>query len=144
MASILSRFRNLISKNFQQTSQEFNRAIYNYLGNTIIWNPENDNTYIEKGYQYNTTVYSIVNLIAKTAATIPLQVYEIKNENELKRYKSMTSGIANGAALHKAEILRKHSLEVIKLNVDLSHSNSLQRGLLSYKHLFQKTFSTFS
>ena len=67
MASILSRFRNLISKNFQ-TSQEFNRAIYNYLGNTIIWNPENDNTYIEKGYQYNTTVYSIVNLIAKTAS----------------------------------------------------------------------------
>ena len=73
MASILSRFRNLISKNFQQTSQEFNRAIYNYLGNTIIWNPENDNTYIEKGYQYNTTVYSIVNIIAKTAATIPFQ-----------------------------------------------------------------------
>jgi HK97 family phage portal protein len=113
MASILSRVRNLISKNFQQTSQEFNRAIYNYLGNSIIWNPENDNTYIEKGYQYNTTIYSIVNLIAKTAATIPFQVYEIKSDNDLKRYKSMTSGIANGSALHKAEVLRKHALEEV-------------------------------
>ena len=129
MASILSRFRNLISKNFQQTSQEFNRAIYNYLGNTIIWNPENDNTYIEKGYQYNTTVYSIVNIIAKTAATIPFQVYEIKSENELKRYKSMTSGLANGSALHKAEVIRKHALEEVadtELHELLSRPNPAQ------------------
>ena len=129
MASILSRVRNLISKNFQQTSQEFNRAIYNYLGNTIIWNPENDNTYIEKGYQYNTTIYSIVNLIAKTAATIPFQVYEIKSENELKRYKAMTSGIANGSALHKAEVLRKHALEEVadtELHELLSRPNPSQ------------------
>ena len=115
MASILSRFQKLISKNFQQTNAEFNRAIYNYIGNSIIWNPENDSTYIEKGYQYNTTIYSIVNLIAKTAATIPFQVYEIKNENELKRYKAMTSGIANGSALHKAEVLRKHELHSYNL-----------------------------
>ena len=79
MASIYSRFRNFVSKNFQQTNIDFNRAIYNYLGQSIVWNPENDSTYIEKGYQYNTTVYSIVNLIAKTAATIPFQIYEVKN-----------------------------------------------------------------
>jgi HK97 family phage portal protein len=78
------------------------------------WNPENDSTYIEKGYQYNTTVYSIVNLIAKTAATIPFQIYEVKNENELKRYKAMTSGLANGASLHKADVLRKHALEEVE------------------------------
>ena len=114
MASIFSRVRNFVSKNFQQTNIDFNRAIYNYLGQSIIWNPENDSTYIEKGYQYNTTVYSIVNLIAKTAATIPFQIYEVKNENELKRYKAMTSGLANGASLHKADVLRKHALEEVE------------------------------
>lgn len=129
MASILSRFQKLISKNFQQTNAEFNRAIYNYIGNSIIWNAENDNTYIEKGYQYNTTIYSIVNLIAKTAATIPFQVYEIKNDNELKRYKAMTSGLANGSALHKAEVLRKHALEEVadtELHELLSRPNPAQ------------------
>lgn len=129
MASILSRFQKLISKNFQQTNAEFNRAIYNYIGNSIIWNAENDNTYIEKGYQYNTTIYSIVNLIAKTAATIPFQVYEVKNENELKRYKAMTSGIANGSALHKAEVLRKHALSEVadtELHELLSRPNPAQ------------------
>jgi len=114
MASIYSRFRNFISKNFQQTNIDFNRAIYNYLGQSIVWNPENDSTYIEKGYQYNTTVYSIVNLIANTAATIPFQIYEVKNENELKKYKAMTSGIANGASLYKADVLRKHALEEVE------------------------------
>ena len=129
MASIFSRVRNLISKNFQQTNEQFNRAIYNYLGNTIIWNPENDNTYIEKGYQFNSTIYSIVNLITKTAATIPFQVYEIKSENELKRYKSMTSGLANGSSLYKADILRKHALEEIsdtEIHEVLSRPNPAQ------------------
>ena len=129
MASILSRFQKLVSKNFQQTNAEFNKAIYNYIGNSIIWNPENDSTYIEKGYQYNTTIYSIVNLIAKTAATIPFQIYEIKSENELKRYKAMTSGIANGSALHKAEVLRKHALEEVadtELHDLLSRPNPAQ------------------
>ena len=129
MASILSRFQKLVSKNFQQTNAEFNKAIYNYIGNSIIWNPENDSTYIEKGYQYNTTIYSIVNLIAKTAATIPFQIYEIKSENELKRYKAMTSGIANGSALHKAEVLRKHALEEVadtELHELLSRPNPAQ------------------
>ena len=111
MASILDRFGKLVSKNFQKTSIDFNKAIFNYLGNSILWNPDNDETYVNKGYRQNTTIYSIVNLIAKTASTIPFNVYEVKSENDLKRYKSITSGLANGTSMHKAEILRKHSLQ---------------------------------
>ncbi len=111
MANIFQRLGGLLTKNLQSTNDQFNRAIYKYLGQSIIWNPDNDDTYINKGYRYNSTIYSIVNLIAKTAATIPFNVYEVKNESELKRYKAMTSGLANGASLHKAGILRKHALE---------------------------------
>ena len=114
MSKFFQRFSNLINKNLQRTNEQFNRAIYNYLGQSVIWNPDNDDTYINKGYRYNSTIYSIINLITKTAATIPFNVYEVKNENELKRYKSMTSGLANGTALHKAEILRKHALEELQ------------------------------
>jgi len=111
MASFFSRFRSTVTKGFQNTSADFNKIIFNYLGNSILWNPENDDTYIDKGYRYNTTIYSIINLIAKTACTIPFNVYEIKNENELKRYKSITSGLANGSSLLKAGVIRKHALE---------------------------------
>ena len=53
MASFLDRFKNLVSKSAQKTHIDFNRAIYNYLGDTLVWNPENDDTYIDKGYRYN-------------------------------------------------------------------------------------------
>ena len=110
MASIFSRVGNILKKNFQNTNTEFNKIIYNYLGQSIVWNPEKDDTYINKGYMFNSTVYSIVNLIAKTASSIPFQVYEIKNENELKKYKAMTSGLMNGNILHKSLLQRKHAL----------------------------------
>jgi len=107
---LLDRFGKLLSKNFQQTNTQFNRAIYNYLGQSVIFNPENDDTYINKGYRFNSTVYSIINLINKAACTIPLNVYEIKNENELKRYKSLTYGYQTSASLQKAQMIQKHAL----------------------------------
>ena len=110
MASILDRFRKFVSKNAQQTNVNFNKAIYNFLGDSIVWNPENDDTYINKGYRFNSTIYSIVNLITKTASTIPFMVYEVKNENELKRYKSMTSGNFNSNAMLQSKILQKKAL----------------------------------
>jgi HK97 family phage portal protein len=110
MASLLDRFKNLISKNAQQTATEYNRAIYNWLGESIVWNPENDDSYITEGYRKNSTIYALVNLITKAATTIPFQVYEKTNENDYKRYKAMTSGTFDAATIHKAAMLQKRSL----------------------------------
>ena len=51
MASIFDRFRNLLTKNNQQTNSQYNQAIYNWLGESLVWNPENDTTYIDEGYR---------------------------------------------------------------------------------------------
>jgi HK97 family phage portal protein len=110
MASLLERFKSIISKNAQQTATEYNRAIYNWLGESIVWNPENDDSYITEGYRKNSTIYSLVNLITKAATTIPFQVYEKTNENDYKRYKAMTSGTFDAATIHKAAMLQKRSL----------------------------------
>jgi len=118
MATIFSRVGDILKKNFQNTNTNFNKIIYNYLGQSIVWNPEKDETYINKGYMFNSTVYSIVNLIAQTASSIPFQVYEIKNQNELKKYKAMTSGLMNGNILHKSLLQRKHALAELD-NTDL-------------------------
>ena len=110
MASLLERFRKLVTKNNQSTNIDYNKAIYNYLGNTFVSSQENDDSYINKGYRFNSTIYSIVNLITKSATTIPFQVYEIQNANDLKRYKSLTNGDFNTTSLHNAKILQKKSL----------------------------------
>jgi phage portal protein BeeE len=113
MASILDRFKTLITKQAQNTNINYNKALYNWLGNSIIWNSENDDTYIREGYQRNATVYSIINLITKAASTIPLQIYEVSNEANAKRYKSMTSGYMDSNAMHAANVLRKRAFKEV-------------------------------
>ena len=110
MASLIDRLKFLLSKNAQQTSEQYNRAIYNWLGESIVWNPENDDSYITEGYRKNATIYSLVNIITKAATTIPFQVYEIQNQNDYKRYKAITSGTFDSNVMHKAELYKNRSL----------------------------------
>jgi HK97 family phage portal protein len=107
MASILNRFKTLLVKQAQNTNINYNKAIYNWLGNTIIFNQENDETYIREGYQRNATVFSIINRISNAASTVPFQIYEVKNSADAKRYKSLTSGGVSEHSLRKANMLRK-------------------------------------
>ena len=110
MASFLDRLKAIVSKNAQNTNFNYNKAIYNWLGESIVWNPENDDSYITEGYRKNSTIYSIINLITKAAITIPFQIYEVKNENDYKRYKSLTSGTIDSSTINKAVLLQKNSL----------------------------------
>ena len=114
MASVFDRFRNLITKNAQQTAAEYNKAIYQFLGESIVWNPENDDTYIKDGYRKNATIYSLVNIITNAATTIPFQVYEKVNENEVKRYKALTSGSIDANSIYKANLIRKNAMVELK------------------------------
>jgi HK97 family phage portal protein len=116
MASFFDRFKNLIVKNTQQTAKEYNQAIYNFLGSSVIWNPENDDNYINEGYRKNATVYSIINLISKAASNVPFHVYEKVSDNQLKRYKAMTSGSFDSTIMHKANLIKKDAL------VELEHT----------------------
>jgi len=117
MASFFERLRNLIVKNTQQTAQEYNRAIYNYLGHSVIYNTENDENFINEGYRKNATVYSIINLISKAASSVPINVFKKVNESQLKKYKAMTSGFMDGTIIHKSELIKKHAL------VELEHTD---------------------
>jgi len=110
MASILDRFRNLITKNATNSAAEYNRAIYNYLGHSVIWNQENDDNYIKEGYQRNATVYALINIITKAASTIPFAVYEKTNDTNYKRYKAMTGGLLDSSSLYQSQLIKKQAL----------------------------------
>lgn len=117
MASFIDRLRYLITnKNDQSTNIDYNKAIYNYLGNSIIWNAENDQTYIDNGYRQNATIYSLVNIIINACSTIPFQIYEVRSESDYKRYKALTSALSPEAML-KAQIMRKNNM------VELEHTS---------------------
>lgn len=129
MASFFSRFTNSIRKSSQATNEAFNKLVYNHLGNNLITSEENDDTYINKGYRFNSTIYSIVNLITKSASTVPFQVYEVRNENELKRYKALTSGTISDGALFNSKLVQKRAfveLEDTELHELLNRPNPAQ------------------
>jgi HK97 family phage portal protein len=113
MASFIDSVRQGVVKALSQTNPTYNQFLYQWLGSSIVWNPENDATYIHDGYQQNATVYSIVNLIAKAASVVPFQIYEVKNVSEAKKYKAMTSSFMDGNTILKSNIIRKQAYEVV-------------------------------
>ncbi len=115
MASLIDTFRQTIAKALTTgTNPAYNQLVYTWLGTNIIMNEDNDVTYIRDGYQRNATIYSIINLIVKSATTIPMTVYRVTNEGSAKQYKAMTSGVMDGNAMYKANILRKRAFEEVK------------------------------
>jgi HK97 family phage portal protein len=115
MASLIDTFRQTIAKALTTgTNPAYNKLVYTWLGTNIIMNEDNDVTYIRDGYQRNATIYSIINLIVKSATTIPMTVYRVTNEGSAKQYKAMTSGVMDGNAMYKANILRKRAFEEVK------------------------------
>ena len=115
MASFIDRLRYLITNKSQQTHEKYNRAIYNYLGNSVLWNPDNDNTYIDEGYRKNATIYSIINIITSAATTIPFHIYKKTNDSNYKRYKAMSSGFTDSSVLYKANMLKKNALVEVEM-----------------------------
>ena len=115
MASFLQRLRNgLKAFNSQGTNESYNRFIYNHIGNSSISNNEYNDDYIEKGYAYNPTIYSLIQLISKSAITVPYNIYKKVDEGAMKEYKSLTSDTLNEESLLKAKLLRKHTLEEVE------------------------------
>jgi hypothetical protein len=46
MASFVDKLKSILSKKTpQKTALNYNKAIYNYLGESIVWNNENDDAY---------------------------------------------------------------------------------------------------
>ena len=131
MASLLDRITRAIRKSSQATNQAFNKLVYNHLGNTLISSIDNDETYINKGYRFNSTIYSIVNLLSKSASTVPFQIYEVKNDNDLKRYKSMTSGSVDGSSIFNSKILLKKAF----VEVDNTEIHDILMRLILRNHI---------
>jgi len=87
--------------------------IYPIIGNGgVNWLNDNSQTYITNGYQSNPIVYSIIKLITDKLSSVPFYLYEVKNGQKLKSYKSLVS---NGNLVStKALITKEQSLKEVE------------------------------
>ena len=115
MASFLQRLRNgLKAFNSQQTNESYNRFIYDVLGTNPISNNQYNQDYIDKGYKFNPTIYSLIQLISKAAITVPYKVYQKLDENAVKEYKGLLSDGLNEESVFKSKLMRKHIFEEVE------------------------------
>ena len=115
MASFLQRLRNgLKAFNSQQTSESYNRFIYDVLGTNAISNNQYNQDYIDKGYKFNPTIYSLVQLISKAAITVPYKVYQKLDESAVKEYKGLLSDGLNEESVFRSKLMRKHIFEEVE------------------------------
>lgn len=81
------------------------------IGGMPVFLKRDSSTYIDKGYTYNTHVYSIINLIVKSVAATPFLLYEVKDEKSFSRYKAANS--ASGINFKNALTYRAKALEEV-------------------------------
>lgn len=126
---LIDNLRNFFVKNSQRTAEAYNRAIYNYLGSSVVFNAENDESFINDGYRQNATVYSLINIITRASGIIPFQVYEKQSENKYQKYKSLTSGLQTTESMLRQRMIRKDAmveLEDTELHELLNRPNPAQ------------------
>jgi HK97 family phage portal protein len=108
----------------------------------------NKETLIREGYQGNATVFSIIDLLVKSACNVPPKVYEVRDEGALKDYKSLISGIGNETSMTKASVIRERALspvynelyqKLMNPNEMMGYSEWLQE-VLGFKYLIGDSF----
>lgn len=92
------------------------RALLGFtMNNLIVFYDGKTKTYIDKGYQGNTMVYSIINKLAEKREEATLQVFRKKGEKYLRLKKS-----ANLENIVKSRVHRKKDLDFVGENDELA------------------------
>jgi HK97 family phage portal protein len=105
-------FWDIFKKKSQQTHPDYNKLIFSRFGTPlVISQTSNKQDFVDDGYRGNSTVFSIIDLIAKSMSNVAIKVYKKVDEGALKEYKSLTSGNFNDTAMLKAEQLRHKALK---------------------------------
>lgn len=74
-----------------EQKQFVRQASYQIVGGQIVSSPDNRRSYIENGYNVNDHIFSAVNLIKEKVVIAPWNVYTVKDESSLKKYKALMS-----------------------------------------------------
>ena len=126
----------ITNEDWGRLAQMFFRYINKDINiNTIV----NKSDYITKGYAYNASVYSVINMRANAAKGIPWLVYKIKNTQKLRQYNAITRKDLN---IRKTLIFKEQALEEVEkgpINILLKRPNptgsfqDLVEGMFIYR-----------
>ena len=100
-------FNNIV--NIFKDKNKFNRAFVQGWGVSTINYDENNETYLDKGYNFNSVVYSIISKQASKTASIPLLIKKVEDDNAKNRLNNLH--ISTKGDLTPIQKVKKRSLE---------------------------------
>jgi HK97 family phage portal protein len=96
---------------------------YAWVGGFPVYNSSDTIHNINYGYAGSEDVYSIVRRIARTAAMVPIKVYEVKDDTALKNYHYSKQNSYTAKSVIRNQFLKLKALE------EVSEDNPLQQLL---------------
>jgi HK97 family phage portal protein len=90
-------FTNFLNRN-KQSENAFNKAFYQLLGGGSTKYDQNNKTYLEKGYNINPDVYSIINKQSLKTVSVPYCIKKVNDKKalyDLKQLNQATKGVVS-------------------------------------------------
>jgi HK97 family phage portal protein len=109
-----------VSQGLQQAQSSLNR--YFRAVGLSLYSPSDwkMGDYVDNGYADNSTLYSVVNRIMRTAAMAPFKVYRVKDQAKHLKYKAFTGSNATAESL-------QHALRIKSLTYEEDTSHDLNK-----------------
>lgn len=95
--------------NPNRVRNKFNESFLGSVGGAWTTYDPNGLTYIEKGYNYNSTVFAVINQMATKTANVPFYVKEVKDKNAKKKLDQLMR--ATKGNLNLTQHIKKKQLE---------------------------------
>lgn len=96
-------------QNFFKRKAAPSYSVVRQIGGVPIFIGKSNKEFIDKGYTYNPNVYSVINVITKSIASVPFILYEVKDEKSFSRYKAAAN--KDCVNIKQAVMLRTKALQ---------------------------------
>ena len=137
MANIFTRIRDAFNG---APINKFNDAFYGSTGQFTTYDVKNS-TYLEKGYNLNSVVYSVINQQATKTASIPYSIHKVQDEMSKVKLDRLNLATKNNLTVQqkfKKLILQNKAFDDEELMMPLKRPNPNQNW--SEFHALYKTF----
>lgn len=92
---------------------------FQLLGGAALYRASSPMGYIQEGYAGNADVYAIIRLIAKTAAMVPLFVYEVRDQKAYRKFRQLNTKTYDAMFMDQYYDLHTKALEIVGENDEL-------------------------
>lgn len=120
----------------QALTNTFNEAFFAYVGAGITKYDYKGQTYVDKGYNENSDVYSIVSQISRKFASVPGLLYEVKDNKAKSKWNELAQKSLNPQQYANKLIWQQKAFESEELDQPLTKPNWYQSET-EYKELWE-------